>query len=171
MVDSNIKKFISIQLKFNKPKKVWIPIIWTFIFLSPLVNEYIQSSYETFEIVSFTLFRSIFILAIWFGYFSSNSYSRLDNLIENKGDEDVDDFTEEEEITFSEKSKKFTTVISISVITLFVFEILRIFCLLFSVSSTFINIIYVLLIVIGVVCLALSAVMYKRMYNYIKTII
>ncbi|XFA98812.1 hypothetical protein ACAG96_08045 [Candidatus Izemoplasma sp. B36] len=106
IVDSSIKKFISSQLMFNKPKKIWKPIIWTFIFLLPLVNEYIQSSFEIIEIVSFTLFRSIFILAIWFGYFSSNSYSRLNNLIENKGDEELDDFTEKEEITFSEKSKK-----------------------------------------------------------------
>jgi high-affinity K+ transport system ATPase subunit B len=95
----------------------------------------------------------------------------LINLVKNKDEKELNDFTVEEENTFSEKLKKFTTNISISVISLFVFEVLRIICLLFSVSSTLINIIYVFLIFIGVVCLAIAGVMYKAMYNYIKSII
>ncbi|MBU1142600.1 MAG: hypothetical protein KKH92_03035 [Firmicutes bacterium] len=169
MIKSKIKEFISANTLFSKTK-LWVPIVFTAIFLITLIEDCLDSSNDILQMSSYILFKVIYIVSIWIVYYSSKDYSKINDYIVDNEKNIPSIFDEDQESTFQKILEKLSAYILILILALLIFEVFRLIYDLFHVENSIKIIIFVALLIFSLFAFIGCLIKFKQFITFLKSI-
>lgn len=169
MENSKIVEFISAKTLFSKTK-LWIPVFFTALFSFMLIKDFLDISNDFMTLLSYSLFRVIYIIYIWAEYYTSKKYAELKIYVVDKTSTDSSLFDEKDELHYQQISKRFGVYILIFILASVLFEINRLLYDLIDVSDIVKIIIFIFLFAISFGAFMMSLIKSFKLLWFLKSV-